>query len=179
MSTHNSLSSMAAMATATSAAASKHADTVKVYLCSKQWEIHLRKQNRDLLTQSPIEVLCTIYMDAMNDTTSKDKKVAAELLRAFFTTYMSRITDPNKDPVDQLFSVPKMMEQLEEFEGSVEKINMWISTNDYPNRWMAGVLNGLAGSGATPPQRGSDTRKCLMIHIASAMMNIIKQTRIT
>ena len=179
MSTHNSLRSMAAMATATSATAKKHAETVKVYLCSKQLEIHLRNQTTDLLTQSPIGVLCTIYMAAMNDTSSKDKKVAAELLRAFFTTYMSRITDAGKDPVDQVFSVPKMMEQLEEFGGSVEKINMWISTTDYPKQWMAGVLNGLAGSGATPPQRGSDTRKCLMIHIASAMMNIIKQTRIT
>ena len=60
-----------------------------------------------------------------------------------------------------------MMNKLEEFNGSLEAINVWVSTTDYPKQWIAGVLNGLAGSGATPPQCGSDTRKCLMIiHIA-------------
>ena len=167
MTTHTSLRHMAQMATASTAKATDHAEELKVHLCSRQWEIYLRKRTTELVTQSLIEVLCNIYMTAMNDTSTKDKKTAAELLRAFFTTHMSRVTVQDKDPQDQAFSLPLMMNKLEEFQGTLEKINVWISTTDYPKQWIAGVLNGLAGSGATPPQSGSDTRKCLMIiHIA-------------
>ena len=166
MTMHASLKNMAQMATATNQAATEHADKLKVQLCSRQWEIYLQKQTKNLVTQSTIEVLCNMYMIAMNDTSTKEKKTAAELLRIFFTTNMSRIAEKDKDLVDQAFSLPLMMHKLEEFEGSLEKINMWISTTDYPRKWMAGVLIGLAGSGAIPPQSGSDTRKCPMIHIA-------------
>jgi hypothetical protein len=158
-SVHTSMQALAQMATTATAEGSEV--RILTALAIRDWERYTQEQVAKLATKSLIEVLCSAFMNAMNDNTSKDKRAASALLRTFFATTMQRIEQEGKDPQDQQLSLPLMMEQLKEFKGDMDKIQMWISVNEYPKRWIKAVLHGLAASGALPPQSGNDTGMCL------------------
>ena len=146
---HSHVHNMAQMATSN---ANENTDEeLKVKLNGRQWNAYLQQQAAASATMSAIDVLCNIYMTAMNDNSTKDARASSTMLRAFFTTKMSRVKQKDGNVKDQEFSVPHILHLMDEFKGDMAKINMWISTTDYPTKWINGVLLGLARSGACSP----------------------------
>ena len=158
-SVHTGMQALAQMAT--TATAEGNEVRIQTELAVREWGRYTQQQAAKLATKSLIEVLCSAFVNAMNDNASKEKRAASALLRTFFASSMQRIAKEGEEPKDQELSLPLMMERLTEFQGDMDKIQMWISTNDYPKTWIKAVLNGLAASGALPPQSGNDTGKCL------------------
>ena len=66
---------------ATSNANENTDEELKVKLNGRQWNAYLQQQAATSATMSAIDVLCNIYMTAMNDNSTKDARASSTMLR--------------------------------------------------------------------------------------------------
>ena len=138
---------------------------VGIDLRTQQWVRYLDEQLARNRASNKIAYLASSVKSAMADHTNKERKQISSKVTEFFVKKMCRVSEKSDAGgnaeatyTDQEFSIPMIFGQMTAEGTEIPTVNEWISSNTTAQRWVSGVINGLATAGAYPPST-KDTRK--------------------
>ena len=136
-------------------------DQIAVAISKNEWTSHVESTTTSQRCHK-IEAALSAFYTALADTSNETARKSAKVLSTFMAEKMTRVTiastsaDQEDKITDSEFSLPLIQDQMKEYRGDVNKIQMWIDTAAEPKAWLDGILDALAGSGALPPKSSGE-----------------------